>query len=51
MTKHSQRQASAPVLGRPATPAIPSPQTKPAEPLEVLGRHKNMGQKDHQGAR
>ena len=29
----------------------PKPQTAPAEPKEVLGRHKNTGQKDHKGAR
>jgi hypothetical protein len=26
-------------------------ETPPAEPAEVLGRHKNTGQKDHKGAR
>jgi len=29
----------------------PNPKTQPAEPIEVLGRHKNAGQKDHKGAR
>ncbi len=27
------------------------PQVPPAEPAQVLGRHKNSGQKDHKGAR
>ena len=29
----------------------PKTQAKPTEPAEVLGRHKNTGQKDHKGAR
>jgi hypothetical protein len=48
--KH-QRPASAPVPGRPPTPNPANLQTPPAEPTEVLGRHKNTGQKDHKGAR
>ena len=32
-------------------PTVPKPQTAPTEPIEVLGRHKNTGQKDHKGAR
>jgi hypothetical protein len=38
-------------------PTHPSPaveadrQKQKAEPIEVLGRHKNTGQKDHKGAR
>lgn len=41
-------------------PSVPKPyfpptqsatRTKPTEPAEVLGRHKNDGQKDHKGAR
>jgi len=38
-------------------PTYPSPlmeaneQKQKAEPKEVLGRHKNSGQKDHKGAR
>ena len=27
------------------------PKALPTEPAEVLGRHKNSGQKDHKGAR
>lgn len=43
-----------------ARPSVPKPhfpptqsaaRTKPTEPAEVLGRHKNDGQKDHKGAR
>ena len=33
---------------QPNTPAKPA---KATEPAEVLGRHKNDGQKDHKGAR
>jgi len=37
----------------PRPPGFPEPQVqaKPTEPREVLGRHKNTGQKDHKGAR
>jgi hypothetical protein len=37
--------------GRPTPPARPQPPALPTEPAEVLGRHKNDGQKDHKGAR
>jgi hypothetical protein len=44
---------------RPTTPAPHDPMRAPPtgrdapakEPAEVLGRHKNTGQKDHKGAR
>ena len=50
MTQKNRRPA--PVPGRPPNPnEQPSPQTRPVEPNEVLGRHKNTGQKDHKGAR
>lgn len=29
----------------------PKPEQRPTEPVEVAGRHKNTGQKDHKGAR
>ena len=45
MTKKNQ------VPVRPPAPTPPKNQTPPVEPIEVLGRHKNTGQKDHQGAR
>jgi hypothetical protein len=50
---HQENQApvSAPVTGRPSIPAPPNPPLLPTEPTEVLGRHKNTGQKDHKGAR
>jgi len=51
MPHKSQRPPSAPVPGRPQTPAQAAPKNQPAEPVEVLGRHKNSGQKDHKGAR
>ena len=49
-----KRQASTTPPGRPVSPASPlppTPQVPPGEPSEVLGRHKNTGQKDHKGAR
>jgi len=51
MTQKNQRHLSTPVPERPAIPAPPKTQTPPTEPIEVLGRHKNTGQKDHKGAR
>jgi hypothetical protein len=51
MPKKNESPVSTPVPGRPATPTPPNPQLPPAEPIEVLGRHKNTGQKDHKGAR
>ena len=35
----------------PPHPPAPPSRTAPVEPVEVLGRHKNTGQKDHKGAR
>lgn len=43
--------AAKPVPGQPAPPRQAKPQNPPTEPVEVLGRHKNSGQKDHKGAR
>ena len=51
MPKKNQSPVLTPVPGRPPTPTPPNPQVPPAEPTEVLGRHKNTGQKDHKGAR
>ncbi len=51
MTKKIQQPLPTPVPGRPPTPQSPALRAPPAEPLEVLGRHKNTGQKDHKGAR
>jgi hypothetical protein len=45
-----QAKATAEVPGRPSIPPPRTPMT-PVEPVEVLGRHKNTGQKDHKGAR
>ena len=47
----NQGPVSTPVPGRPSIPTPPSSQLQPVEPIEVLGRHKNTGQKDHKGAR
>lgn len=51
MNQHHPDPLSKPVPGRPPTPTPARPQTPPAEPVEVMGRHKNTGQKDHKGAR
>jgi hypothetical protein len=53
MSKHKPEPAPTPTRGRHTAPpsTLPSPQTPPTEPAEVLGRHKNSGQKDHKGAR
>ena len=47
----NQRPVSKPILGRPSILTLLNAQLQPAEPIEVLGRHKNTGQKDHKGAR
>ena len=49
MSPKTRRTPSKPPQARP--PTLPSPQQPPAEPKEVLGGHKNTGQKDHKGAR
>jgi hypothetical protein len=51
MTRNKQYPVSTPVPGHPPTPKPRNPQKPPAEPAEVVGRHKNTGQKDHKGAR
>jgi hypothetical protein len=51
MTQKNQGPPSTPAPGRHLAPPPAKPQLPPAEPIEVLGRHKNMGQKDHKGAR
>ena len=48
---HLPTPPSPPVAGQPPTPTPRMPPPLPAEPAEVLGRHKNTGQKDHKGAR
>lgn len=47
----NQRPVSTPGGGGPLAPLSANPPLPPAEPVEVLGRHKNTGQKDHKGAR
>ncbi len=49
--QQNQLPVSTPALRRPPAPTPTKPQLPPAEPIEVLGRHKNTGQKDHKGAR
>jgi hypothetical protein len=51
LPQKNQSPISTPVPGRPSIPTPPSPQLQTTEPIEVLGRHKNSGQKDHKGAR
>lgn len=51
MTQNHKRLPTTPFPGNLPTPPHPAPPTAPVEPAEVLGRHKNTGQKDHKGAR
>jgi len=51
MTQHVKRPLPAPAPTFPSPPEDSKHQLKATEPLEVLGRHKNSGQKDHKGAR
>ena len=51
MTHASHGPTPTPVPGQPAARTPVPPKTLPTEPAEVLGRHKNTGQKDHKGAR
>jgi hypothetical protein len=51
MSQKTHSPVSTPVPGRPPIPVPVVPQAPPVEPAEVLGRHKNDGQKDHKGAR
>ncbi len=51
MTQNHNPTPSEPIPGHPAHPLQPDKQTPPAEPDEVLGRHKNDGQLGHKGAR
>jgi hypothetical protein len=55
MTQHIKRPLPTPApIPAPTYPPPPEEskrQITPTEPSEVLGRHKNSGQKDHKGAR
>ena len=51
MTQPTKRKTPAPVPIHPRPPDSPKTTAKPTEPAEVLGSHKNSGQKDHKGAR
>jgi hypothetical protein len=51
MSQEIPVQPQAPTPGRPSVPLPPQSRIPPVEPVEVLGRHKNTGQKDHKGAR
>jgi hypothetical protein len=51
MTQRDKRPSPTPAAAYPPPPAELKRQIKPTEPIEVLGRHKNSGQKDHKGAR
>lgn len=48
--QHNQNQSSV-KKPFPENALRANPKTQPTEPVEVLGRHKNAGQKDHKGAR
>jgi hypothetical protein len=51
MTQRVKRPLPTPVPAYPPPAEESKRQIKPTEPMEVLGRHKNTGQKDHKGAR
>lgn len=51
MTQRNQKPPTLPNPGPSRPPRQAKPQNPPTEPVEVLGRHKNDGQKDHKGAR
>lgn len=51
MNTKTERPVSAPVPAATALPKRRKVLTLPKEPAEVLGRHKNTGQKDNKGSR
>ena len=51
MTQVNKASPPRPGQLRPVPDVAPNKQAEKAEPVEVLGRHKNDGQKDHKGAR
>jgi hypothetical protein len=51
MTQRVKRTSPTPAPTYPPPPEESKRQIKPAEPIEVLGMHKNSGQKAHKGAR
>jgi hypothetical protein len=53
MKQHSKNPPPGPIVASPQEQAKLQKlkQQEQAEPFEVLGRHRNTGQKDHKGAR
>jgi hypothetical protein len=51
MTQRAKRPSPPPAPTYPSPPEESKRQIEPTEPIEVLGLHKNTGQKDHKGAR
>jgi hypothetical protein len=51
MTQQSKLQQQKPGLIHPLPAEELNKQKQKSEELEVAGRHKNVGQKDHKGAR
>ncbi len=51
MTQQTKKTNQKPVPAHPFPVAEANKQKQKAEALEVAGRHKNDGQKDHKGAR
>ena len=51
MTKNTNKQQAKPWPVNPSSIEIKKKQKEQAEASEVVGRHKNDGQKDHKGAR
>lgn len=51
VSQSTKNSTPSPKPTHPLPPQDPKAQARPVEPAEVLGRHKNSGQKDHKGAR
>ena len=51
MTKDTKKQQENPWLASPSNVEIIKKQKQQEEASEVIGKHKNDGQKDHKGAR
>ena len=51
MTQNTKKQQANPWLVNPSNTEVEKKQKQRAEASEVIGKHKNDGQKDHKGAR
>lgn len=51
MSENTKKEQAKPWLINPSNKKVAKKQKEQAETSEVIGRHKNDGQKDHKGAR